>query len=80
MKTRTALDYDKYLRTRDLQATEFDRRAGGGVSATVHFRDRDEFISVVMEQAYGQTTPLPGSSPILPAVCRCAGYPGMEIE
>ena len=39
------LDYDKYLRTRNLQATEFDRREGGGVSATVHFRDRDEDVS-----------------------------------
>jgi 3-hydroxy-3-methylglutaryl CoA synthase len=38
-------DYDKYLRLRSLQAWESDRRAGAGVSATVHFRDRDEDIS-----------------------------------
>jgi hydroxymethylglutaryl-CoA synthase len=38
-------DYDKYLRFRNLQPSEFDRRAGAGVSATVHFRDRDEDIS-----------------------------------
>ncbi len=38
-------DYDKYLRFRNLQPSEFDRRAGTGVSATVHFRDRDEDIS-----------------------------------
>lgn len=38
-------DYDKYLNFRNLQPAEFDRRAGQGVSATVHFRDRDEDIS-----------------------------------
>jgi len=38
-------DYDKYLSFRNLQPTEFDRRAGQGVSATVHFRDRSEDIS-----------------------------------
>jgi len=38
-------DYDKYLAFRNLQPSEFDRRAGQGVSATVHFRDRDEDIS-----------------------------------
>ena len=38
-------DYDKYLTFRNLQPSEFDRRAGAGVSATVHYRDRDEDIS-----------------------------------
>lgn len=38
-------DYDKYLRFRNLQTSESDRRAGVGVSATVHFRDREEDIS-----------------------------------
>ena len=38
-------DYDKYLAFRNLQVSEFDRRAGQGVSATVHYRDRDEDIS-----------------------------------
>lgn len=38
-------DYDRYLRFRNLQPSESDRRAGGGVSATVHFRDRDADIS-----------------------------------
>ena len=37
--------YDKYLAFRNLQTSETDRRAGGGVSATVHFRDRDQDIS-----------------------------------
>ncbi len=39
-------DYDKYLKFRHLEASEFDRRAGGGVSATIHFRDRNEDISL----------------------------------
>jgi hydroxymethylglutaryl-CoA synthase len=38
-------DYDTYLRFRNLQAPANDRRAGTGVSATVHYRDRDEDIS-----------------------------------
>jgi hydroxymethylglutaryl-CoA synthase len=38
-------DYDKYLSFRNLQASASDRRAGSGVSATVHYRDRDEDIS-----------------------------------
>jgi hydroxymethylglutaryl-CoA synthase len=38
-------DYDKYLNFRNLQPSDVDRRAGQGVSATVHFRDRDEDIS-----------------------------------
>jgi hydroxymethylglutaryl-CoA synthase len=38
-------DYDKFLRFRHLEATEHDRRAGSGVSATIHYRDRNEDIS-----------------------------------
>ena len=38
-------DYDTFLRFRHLEASEHDRRAGGGVSATIHFRDRNEDIS-----------------------------------
>ena len=38
-------DYDKYLAFRNLQPSDVDRRAGQGVSATVHFRDRSEDIS-----------------------------------
>jgi 3-hydroxy-3-methylglutaryl CoA synthase len=38
-------DYDKFLRFRHLEPSEFDRRAGGGVSATIHYRDRNEDIS-----------------------------------
>jgi 3-hydroxy-3-methylglutaryl CoA synthase len=39
-------DYDKYLGFRNLQPSSADRKAGAGVSATVHFRDRDEDISL----------------------------------
>jgi len=38
-------DYDKYLSFRNLGPAESDRRGGQGVSATVHFRDRQEDIS-----------------------------------
>lgn len=38
-------DYDTFLRFRHLDAGEHDRRAGSGVSATVHYRDRNEDIS-----------------------------------
>lgn len=46
LQRRTELgDYDKFLNFRNLQTSDVDRRAGQGVSATVHFRDRDEDIS-----------------------------------
>jgi 3-hydroxy-3-methylglutaryl CoA synthase len=38
--------YDMYLRFRQLLATEHDRRAGAGISATKHFRDRDSDITL----------------------------------
>jgi hydroxymethylglutaryl-CoA synthase len=38
--------YDTYLRFRNLFPTDFDRRAGAGLSATIHYRDRDEDISL----------------------------------
>ena len=38
--------YEKYLSLRHLQPSDVDRRAGTGVSATVHYRDRDEDISL----------------------------------
>ena len=46
LERRTELtDYDKFLRFRHLEPSEHDRRAGGGVSATIHFRDRNEDVS-----------------------------------
>jgi 3-hydroxy-3-methylglutaryl CoA synthase len=39
--------YDLYLRFRQLLATEHDRRAGAGISATKHFRDRDDDVTLL---------------------------------
>jgi 3-hydroxy-3-methylglutaryl CoA synthase len=39
--------YDLYLRFRQLLASEHDRRAGAGLSATKHFRDRDAEVSLL---------------------------------
>ncbi len=39
--------YDTYLRFRQMIATEHDRRAGAGLSATKHFRDRDEDLTLI---------------------------------
>ncbi len=49
--------YDLYLRFRQLLATEHDRRAGAGLSATKHFRDRDADVSLLAQQCRrcGQT-------------------------
>jgi len=49
-RRRELQSYDKYLAFRSLQVTEFDRRAGGGVSATIHYRDRNEDISFHAQQ------------------------------
>jgi 3-hydroxy-3-methylglutaryl CoA synthase len=38
--------YDLYLRFRQLLAIEHDRRAGAGISATKHFRDRDDDVTL----------------------------------
>jgi hydroxymethylglutaryl-CoA synthase len=42
--------YDVYLRFRQLLATEHDRRAGAGLSATKHFRDRDSDVSLLAQK------------------------------
>jgi len=39
-------NYDMFIRFRQLLPTENDRRAGAGISATKHFRDRDYEISL----------------------------------
>src|SRR5213596_220208 len=39
--------YDIYLRFRQLLRAEHDRRAGAGLSATKHFRDRDADLSLL---------------------------------
>ena len=49
--------YDMYLRFRQLLATEHDRRAGAGLSATKHFRDRDAEVTLLAQKCRkcGQT-------------------------
>ncbi len=42
--------YDMYLRFRQLLATEHDRRAGAGLSATKHFRDRDSDVTLLAQK------------------------------
>jgi 3-hydroxy-3-methylglutaryl CoA synthase len=42
--------YDSYLKSRHLDAGEFDRRAGDGVPATVHYRERDTDVSFLAQQ------------------------------
>jgi len=47
LKRRAELpSYDMYMRFRQLLATEHDRRASAGLSATKHFRDRDYEVSL----------------------------------
>jgi 3-hydroxy-3-methylglutaryl CoA synthase len=49
--------YVMYLRFRDMVATQFDRRAGAGLSATKHFRERDAEVTLLGQQCSkcGQT-------------------------
>jgi 3-hydroxy-3-methylglutaryl CoA synthase len=42
--------YDMYLRFRQLLATEHDRRASAGLSATKHFRDRDYEVTLLAQK------------------------------
>jgi len=42
--------YDSYLKSRHLEASEFDRRGGDGVPATVHYRERDSDISFLAQR------------------------------
>lgn len=44
-RKRECAEYDRYLDYRNLYPSETDRRAGQGVSATVHYRDRNEDIA-----------------------------------
>jgi 3-hydroxy-3-methylglutaryl CoA synthase len=50
-------NYDTYLRFRQFIATEHDGRAGAGLSATKHFRDRDEDLTLLGQKCRrcGQT-------------------------
>jgi 3-hydroxy-3-methylglutaryl CoA synthase len=44
-RRRELADYDRYLNYRALYPSDGDRRGGQGVSATVHYRDRNEDIA-----------------------------------
>ncbi|HJQ83981.1 MAG TPA: 3-oxoacyl-[acyl-carrier-protein] synthase III C-terminal domain-containing protein [Candidatus Binatia bacterium] len=56
--------YDLYLRFRQLLATEHDRRAGAGISATKHFRDRDEDLTLLAQRCRR---------------CGCTQYPRQRV-
>ena len=43
-------NYDMYIKFRQLLATEHDRRAGAGISATKHFRDRDSDVTLLAQK------------------------------
>ena len=56
--------YDLYLRFRQLLATEHDRRAGAGISATKHFRDRDDDVTLLAQRCRR---------------CACVQYPRQRV-
>jgi len=56
--------YDLYLRFRQLLATEHDRRAGAGISATKHFRDRDDDLTLLAQRCRS---------------CGCVQYPRQRV-
>jgi len=45
-RRRTVTSYDKYLKARNLNTTEYVAEKNPGLSATIHFRERDEDISL----------------------------------
>jgi 3-hydroxy-3-methylglutaryl CoA synthase len=47
---RPVASYDRYLKARNLNSTEWAEAAGPGLSATVHHRERDEDISLRGQQ------------------------------
>jgi 3-hydroxy-3-methylglutaryl CoA synthase len=44
-RRRPVASYDRYLKARNLEATEYAPASDPGLSATVHFRERDEDVS-----------------------------------
>jgi 3-hydroxy-3-methylglutaryl CoA synthase len=44
-RRRPVKSYDRYLKARSLEATEYAAPADAGLSATIHFRERDEDVS-----------------------------------
>ena len=44
-RRRPVKSYDRYLKARSLETREYGRRRDAGLSATIHFRERDEDVS-----------------------------------
>jgi uncharacterized OB-fold protein len=44
-RRRAVTSYDKYLRARNLQTSEWEKGGDPGLSATIHFRERDDDLS-----------------------------------
>jgi 3-hydroxy-3-methylglutaryl CoA synthase/uncharacterized OB-fold protein len=45
--------YDRYLKARELTATEWEPASGPGLSATVHFRERDDDLAFLGQRCRG---------------------------
>jgi hydroxymethylglutaryl-CoA synthase len=52
-RRRSVASYDHYLKARNLNASEWQTPAGPGLSATIHFRERDDDISLRGQQCHG---------------------------
>jgi 3-hydroxy-3-methylglutaryl CoA synthase len=49
-RRRPVASYDRYLKARNLNATEWQSASGPGLSATVHHRERDEDLALLGQQ------------------------------
>lgn len=49
-RRRPVKSYDRYLKARNLQVGEYERPRDQGLSATIHFRERDEDVSFVAQR------------------------------
>ncbi len=49
-RRRGVASYDHYLKARNLNTTEYDAQADPGLSATIHFRERDEDVSFTAQK------------------------------
>ena len=52
-RRRRVASYDRYLKARSLNQTEWEAGSGPGLSATIHFRERDEDLSLRGQQCRG---------------------------
>lgn len=49
-RRRGVASYDHYLKARNLNTTEYEAQADPGLSATIHFRERDEDVSFIAQK------------------------------